>query len=262
MSTHRRLPTVLVAAAAMTVAATACSGGGDEGGLVLDGPADAGVPAVDPADPVVTAATTDTAPADTATTEPTDGPIDPPTGTMPTDTVPTGAPTTEPVAPPDAEDLADLGATRIGEGAARVTVGGVAYEAEAQICIAEPSSFTFSGPATGSDGTAAWVEVDRSVLTRAEAEENFDEATVDLLLGDADLLDDTSIAVTVGRTELLAGGPVDQPAWEAYAGSIGDDLDVEIDGGTLRATGVVRDVHGIGAPIDATVPIELEATCR
>jgi hypothetical protein len=251
-----------VAIATSVTLAGCSSGGADEGGLVLDGPADAGVPAVDPADPMVTAPApidplpNDTAPSDTLPSETLPG------DTVPMDTGTSDAPTTEPADPPDAEDLAGLGDTRIGEGEARVVIGGVTYEAEAQICIAEPSSFTFSGPAAGSDGTAAWVEVDRSVLTRAEAEENFDEDTVDLLLGDADLLDDTSVAVTVGRTELLAGGPVDQPAWEAYAGSIGDDLDVELDGGTLRATGVVRDVHGIGAPIDATVPIDLEATCR
>ncbi len=226
----------LVSLVALVPLATlaACSSGGDDG-LVLDGPADAGTPADGGASAVPPTAP-DEGPRPTL-----DDPDDLDIGDL---------------------DLGDLGSTRMGEGTATVTVGPVTYTGEAQICVADPTSFTFSGPATGSDGSQAWVDVDRTLLTRAEAEEYFDEATVEFLLGDADVLDDTAVSVTLGRTEMLGSGPDDQPLWEAFAGSLGDDMEVEVDGSALRGVGSIRDLHGVGAPFGDAVPLEFEAVCE
>jgi hypothetical protein len=228
----------------LSLALVAC--GGDDGGDALDlsGPADVAA---------------DAAPGDETDAETGAAPVVP--------TLPDGISDAvdEALESGDFGELEEMARSfNTGEGGGSITIGDVTYTVVSDICIVQLPNVTVEGPATGSDGSVAWVSVDRSITTRDELAEFVDESTLELLFPDgAEEMEDVLVSVEVGRTELFGSGAEDQPSWESSIGSFGSgELEFEATANGLRGQGTAADFNGIGAPFGETVPMEFEVGCN
>jgi hypothetical protein len=151
-----------------------------------------------------------------------------------------------------------------GDGGGTVTVDGVTYQVESDSCITFGDDFFMDGPAAGSDGSQAWVVVSRDITTRADMEDFMDEAMLDNLFGDSDVLDEAYVEVHVGSTSRFDFTD-DQPSWNAMSDSgwaFGDGIiEFQMTGNGIRGAGQAEDQNGVAAEWGETVPIEFEVGC-
>ena len=139
-----------------------------------------------------------------------------------------------------------------------VTVDGVTYTIEPEICIAEAPNVAVEGLGTAPDGTAAWVSVNRAVTRREDVVGVMDSSTIMALFGDRDEIDEIAVSVDVGKTGPVGEPSGDHPSWEASAGVLQPgDLAVTDTTTGIAATGTATDVLGDGG----TSPIELDVGC-
>ncbi len=145
------------------------------------------------------------------------------------------------------ESLDELG---IGEGTGVVVIDGARWTFDAEICAPEPG-FVATGLGSGPDGEAGFVEI-------------YIDAGVDLD-DDGQPDESGSVAITVGKTDLLGDDVPDRPLWLALLQSFGGleraDFTYEIDDGTISGEGEIGDVRGLAAPPGETVPFSFEASC-
>ncbi len=140
-----------------------------------------------------------------------------------------------------------------GDGGGTVTIDGAAYGFEADICIAQGTSFVAEGLAAAPDGTPAWVSI------------SYEGDSFDF---DSDGEDDTTldVYVEVGRTEMFGSGGDDQPDWTATKVDsativIGEDVTVDFDGDNIAGGGPISDYNGVAVPFGETAPMTFEASC-
>jgi len=139
-----------------------------------------------------------------------------------------------------------------------VTVDGVTYTIEPEICIAEAPNVAVEGLGTAPDGTVAWVSVNRAVTRREDVTGVMDPQTITRLFGDKDEIDEIAVSVDVGKTEPVGEPSGDQPSWAAGAGVLQPgDLVVSPTTTGITATGTATDALGDGR----TSPIELDVGC-
>lgn len=152
-----------------------------------------------------------------------------------------------------------------GDGAGVITVDGVAYTIDADICYIGQSEFMFDGPAVGADGSQGWASVTYSVTTRDEMREFVDDDMIEFMFPeDSDTLVDFDVEVRVGATGRFDYSD-DQYAWNAYGGDFlfGDAVvTYEVSGNTIRGSGQAEDSNYVDSDWGDTVPIEFEVSCR
>lgn len=164
------------------------------------------------------------------------------------------------------EDLDDMMTGLAGgDGAGVITVDGVAYTVDADICYVSASEFFFDGPAVGADGSQGWASVSHSVTTREEMSEYLDDDMIEFMFpDDADVIIDFDVEVRVGATGRFDFSD-DHYSWSAYGGDVifGDALvTYEVSGNTLRGSGQAEDSNFVDSDWGDTVPIEFEVSCR
>lgn len=132
-----------------------------------------------------------------------------------------------------------------GDGGGTVVLGDVTYTVVADVCLAFADAITVDGPAQGSDGSVAWISVDRDISTRDEMLEFMDEDMVDLVFGDADVLDSANVTVAVGATGRFDDG---DEQWDASSGlGFGaEDLEYRLEGTRFTATGTAMNWDSMG----------------
>jgi hypothetical protein len=161
-------------------------------------------------------------------------------------------------------DLDDFASSFGGDGGGTITVAEVTYTVEADVCFVFPGDFTLDGPATGSDGSMAWVDASYSITTREDMAEFVDESQLEFLFPDGtDELVDMTVSVNVGQTGRFESVE-DQPAWSAYGGDVIDlglELDWEFTGSGLRGSGEATDDNYVAVQFGESVPIEFDIGC-
>lgn len=140
-----------------------------------------------------------------------------------------------------------------GDGGGTVTIDGVDYGFEADICIAQGPSFVAEGLAEAPDGTPAWVSISHEADGFDFDGDGEGDATLDVF-------------VEVGRAEMFGSGGDDQPDWSASkidsaAMSMGEDLTVDFDGNNITGGGPISDYNGVAIPFGETAPMTFEAAC-
>lgn len=189
----------------------------------------------------------------------------------------TDADATESTAPAavlgDADDLEEMQESvqdaaadfNTGEGGGTVTVAGVTYTVEAEICIVQQPDVSIEGPAVGSDGSHGWVSVNRSITSREDMVAIMGEDTVQLVFGDAETIDDASVDLSLGQTDMFGTDADDsQASWTASSGAASVDnssLNVEPTATGLVGSGEAVDENGVAVPYGELVPIEVEVGC-
>ncbi|CAN5553819.1 hypothetical protein BH23ACT3_BH23ACT3_04720 [soil metagenome] len=150
-----------------------------------------------------------------------------------------------------------------GDGGGTVTVDGVTYTVEADVCISFGDDLTVDGPAQGSDGSVAWVSVNYSVTQRSDMEEFVDESLLDTIFpAGVDTISEFSVEVDVGQTSRMDSND-DQPSWNAIDSSMFSvgELDYELGSGSARGSGLAEDGNGVAAAFGETAPIEFDVGC-
>jgi len=166
----------------------------------------------------------------------------------------------------DLDELEDsLGDFSTGEGRGIVTVDGVTYEFEGEICIAFEGEITLEGPGVTPDGDPFWGVIEVGETQRAElADAGIDEATLDSFFGDQASAVDASVGVEVGRSELFGEGPDDLPD---YSASIVLDrvaegeITFEADATSVTGSGQMIDANNVVMEFGETVPFEFSGGC-
>ena len=150
------------------------------------------------------------------------------------------------------------------DGSGTVTVAGVTYQVQSDSCITFGDDFFMDGPGIGSDGSEAWVVVSRDITTRSDMEDFMDEAMLDTLFGDSDVMDSMYLEVHVGSTSRFDFND-DQPSWNAMSDdgfAFGDGIvEFQATGNGLRGAGEATDQNGVAADWGETVPVEFEVSC-
>ncbi len=145
------------------------------------------------------------------------------------------------------ESLDELG---IGDGTGVVVIDGARWTFDAEICAPEPG-FVATGLGSGPEGETGFVEIYVDVGADLDGDGEPDESG--------------SVAVTVGKTDLLGEDVPDRPLWLALLQSFGglerQDFTYEIDDGAISGEGEIGDVRGLAAPLGETVPFSFEASC-
>lgn len=170
----------------------------------------------------------------------------------------------------DLDELEDqLSNFSTGEGGGTITIDGVAYTFEAEVCIAGPvafGSFIAEGAGTTPDGEPFYGDISLDRTERADMEDFVDEAVLETMFPDgAEVLEDVSISVAVGQGGMFEDAPADQPNWDASTvlgeGMFGVSVDYQLDGTTFSGSGQISDLNGVAAPFGDTVPFEFTASC-
>ena len=150
------------------------------------------------------------------------------------------------------------------EGGASITVDGVTYtSSDPQFCVFQGDEVLFEGLAEGSDGTSGWLVIGRSVETREELLEFFDEAIVDNMVDENGISETAGVALDVGRTELVASVPDDQPAFDASVNSgFGQaDFTFDHDGNRMSGEGEIADFNAVAVEFGSKLPFSFEVSC-
>ena len=147
-----------------------------------------------------------------------------------------------------------------GEGGGTIVIDGLAYEYDAEVCIAFETDLTIDGPGTGPDGTPFWGSISVTELNRTEMEElgMMPVQALDALFGDKESGTSVEVDVEVGRTDMFGSGPDDLPQYSA-ATLLGEPILGSIDYVVSGA-----EVSGSGEMVDdafASVPFEFSGNC-
>jgi hypothetical protein len=152
-----------------------------------------------------------------------------------------------------------------GDGGGTVTVDGVTYTVDADLCMSFGDELAIDGPAVGSDGSDAWVEANYGITRREDLVDFMDENQLSFLFPDGvDELVDMNVSVYVGQTSRF-DFVEDQPAWSAYGGDafdMGLELDWEFTGNSLRGSGEATDDNYVALDFGESVPIQFELGCN
>ncbi len=140
-----------------------------------------------------------------------------------------------------------------GEGGGEVVIDGATYAFAAEICIVQGNDFTAEGLGEAPDGTPAWVSISYSADGFDFDNDGEGDTTFDLF-------------VEVGKSELFGSGADDQPDWsasklDAATMQTGEDITVQLDGGTLSGSGPIQDFNGVAIPFGESVDMTFQATC-
>ena len=134
-------------------------------------------------------------------------------------------------------------------GGGTVTVAGVAYTFEADICFYQDSGYEISGPGVDPDGLPAWVSVGGSNDTDYDGDGTPDE--------------EISVSVRVGATSLGESAPDDQPSFSAsnVSGISGEEITFERTDNSVSGSGTMTDNNYVAANFNEPVPFEFQAGC-
>lgn len=152
----------------------------------------------------------------------------------------------------DLDELEDTAAAlSTGEGGGVVTIDGVDWTFEAEVCIAQGGSLVVTGPGSSSDGTLGFVDVS------VETEEDIDS--------DGEVDESVTVSVEVGKTEMFGSGPDDQPDWYAAVTAFGGvetrEFEYQLSDGRITGEGTIQDFNGVAIPFGESVPFSFEAGC-
>ncbi len=149
-----------------------------------------------------------------------------------------------------------------------ITIEGVEYPFEATGCIDLFGDLLADGTGTTEDGTVYFAGVsyllnvrDDSLLPPEMSDEEIAEA-----IASGGIQEDVSVLVDLGRAEVLAETPDDQPSFRAER-SFGNDIEGSLDtwqfvDGVLSGSGTVIDRNGVALRNDAEGSLEFVATCE
>lgn len=159
-----------------------------------------------------------------------------------------------------ADDLDEAVSGMGGEGGGEITIGDVTYAFEADMCLSEPD-LVMDGPVVGSDDSAGWANVSVSVMTREMMSDAVggDERALDALFPDgADVTEEVTLTVDIGRTGRMDSGGEDDPRWMANASSTRDgSIDYETFDGGVRGSGEIFSGE-LGMDVES---LEFEVSC-
>ncbi|HWL41744.1 MAG TPA: hypothetical protein VNQ73_02285 [Ilumatobacter sp.] len=153
-----------------------------------------------------------------------------------------------------------------GDAVGSVTVAGVTYTVSSELCIAQGTEFLLEGPAEGSDGSLAWVSIERSISSRDELAPYLPDEVLDLMFGDGDTADVARVGVDVGRDSMYSDGDSDAPDWEASNDAVlfGGEQTLEfalVDGG-ISGEGQAIDMNAVAVAFGETAPLAFDVACR
>ena len=161
--------------------------------------------------------------------------------------------------PPD--DLDEMASGMGGDGGGEISIGDVTYAFEADMCMSQPD-LVMDGPVVGSDDSTGWANVSVSVMTREMMSDAVggDERALDALFPDgAEVTEEVSLAVDIGRTGRMDSGGDDDPRWMANASSTRDgSIDYETFDGGVRGSGEIFSGE-LGTDVE---PLEFDVSCN
>ena len=161
----------------------------------------------------------------------------------------------------DLEQLEETLTSFGGEGSGSVEINGATIEFTSELCFATGGDFSIEGPGTASTGEVAWVAIDYTVDSREELLEIFDEATLQQLYGDADVIVDANLDIEYGRTELLGSGAYDQPSFSASSVIGSEQVTATVDGARISGTGQATDYNAVAGTFDDAFDFTFSAAC-
>ena len=166
----------------------------------------------------------------------------------------------------DLDELEDsIGDFSTGEGRGIVTIDGVTYEFDAEICIAFEGDIALEGPGVTPDGDPFWGVIEVGETQRADlADAGVDEATLDSFFGDQASAVDASVEVEIGRSELFGEGPDDVPDYSASIvldRAAEGEIAFEADATSVTGSGLMTDVNNVAMEFGETVPFEFSGGC-
>jgi hypothetical protein len=169
------------------------------------------------------------------------------------------------VDPGDLEGLmesAQAAAESFGDsGAGTVNINNDTIEFTSEICFAGQGNFSIEGPGAASDGTPVWVSISQSVDSREDLLEFFDEASLQMIYGDADPIIDSELSVDYGRSDLFGDAADDLPSFNSGSGAGGNGLDMATDGNSASGRGDATDYNYVAGGFDTTFPFTFSAGC-
>lgn len=145
------------------------------------------------------------------------------------------------------DDSADPGVTRASGGGV-VTIDGVAYTFDTEICLFEESAFVIVGPGSDPNGDPAYVDIGGSSDTDYDLDGQPDEEIM--------------VNVEVGATQ-MGMGTEDQPSFSASAleGTTAEQITFERTVNSVSGSGTMTDNNYVAAEFDEPIPFEFEASC-
>lgn len=149
------------------------------------------------------------------------------------------------------------------EGSGRIEIHDEIIEFTSEFCFAGDGDFSIEGLGEARDGTPVWVSIARSVDSREELAEYFDEQMLEALYGDAEAIIDISIDVDFGREEIFGGNPDDQPSFSSRSGTIDDSgqISIDVSGSSVSGEGIAQDHNFVAGDWEARFPFTFEASC-
>lgn len=151
-----------------------------------------------------------------------------------------------------------------GSGSGTVTIEGVDYSFDAEVCYIEEDSFEASGPGQTADGQAFWVSLSRGFERRSVMENaGLPKESIDIMFGDKDELESFSLDLELGKADLFSSGEDDMAHFSLNLIDIteAEDLSLAIDGRTLSGSGSVYDENGVAIEFNVYTPVTFSATC-
>jgi hypothetical protein len=167
----------------------------------------------------------------------------------------------------DLDELEEtIGDFSTGEGVGIVTIDGVTYEFEGELCVAFEGDISIEGPGMTPDGDPFWGEISIGETERADlAEAGFDDATLDSFFGDNESATDASVEVEIGRTELFGSGPDDKPDYTASIvldNPLEGEITFEADATNVTGSGQIIDANNVALGFGETLPFEFSGGCN
>lgn len=173
----------------------------------------------------------------------------------------------------DADRLADAQAqleelqdsASFGSGSGVITIGGIDYSFEANVCYSQNSGFEAAGPGQTADGVPYWATLSTYVATREEMlESGLPQANIDAFFGDRDSIESFTLEVELGKESLFTSADDSMAEYriDAFDVTKADDLSYTIDGTAMSGSGSVTDGNGVVMDYNETVPVTFSASCE
>lgn len=152
-----------------------------------------------------------------------------------------------------------------GSGSGVITVEGVDYSFDANVCYSTDDGFEASGPGQTADGVPYWGSVVTGVSTRqAMLDSGLAEANVDAFFGDKDSIESFGLQIETGKADQFGSGDDTMPDLriDVIDTSQSDELSYTVDGTSMTGSGVLFDDNGVAFEPGVSVPFTFSASCE
>jgi len=162
-------------------------------------------------------------------------------------------------------DLTELqGSGILGSGTGVISIEGIDYSFDAEVCYLESEIFEAAGPGRTADGVAYWASLSHNIETRAEMEESgLPEANVDAFFGDRDSIEWFELRLELGKEDQFGSGDdlMADFSIETF-GAETNNASYTIEGKTMSGTGLANDWNGVAAEFSELIPATFSVSCN